>query len=275
MFFLSPLFTVCTYGCGIPWRHRILNSGLENGCEQKWRRRRGRKKQTNEHSTDTVSTIPMVELHLSLCQNGQFSIYLTHLRLFSLFSRLLYNVWLRPFFFLLHQCFIVLWISWKYISIQKTSFSVSFYLLRQLYAIYGWLCPKLYAQIHVVYTTAIIVEVHFYKVHLYHFFASLFSLSLSLSLHQHHSHSHAQALWICTFFADSTLLILHSLRAYFLSCDFFFVGNCFLLSLLLCPFGYIILLTQKWKWKDVVESTWCYKGDDDDDVDEDILHNKV
>lgn len=87
MFFLSPLFTVCTYGCGIPWRHRILNSGLENGCEQKWRRRRGRKKQTNEHSTDTVSTILMVELHLSLCQNGQFSIYLTHLRLFfSFFS---------------------------------------------------------------------------------------------------------------------------------------------------------------------------------------------
>lgn len=248
MFFLSPLFTVCTYGCGIPWRHRILNSGLENGCEQKWRRRRGRKKQTNEHSTDTVSTIPMVELHLSLCQNGQFSIYLTHLRLFSLFSRLLYNVWLRPFFFLLHQCFIVLWISWKYISIQKTSFSVSFYLLRQLYAIYGWLCPKLYAQIHVVYTTAIIVEVHFYKVHLYHFLASLFSLSRSLFTSTSFSLSRSSSLnmhFFCWFYiADSpfTESIFSQLR-------FFLCGQLFSVVVVIVPLWIYHTFDTKMKMK--------------------------
>lgn len=141
--FFVRLSTVYTYGCGIPWRHRILNSGLENGCEQEWRRRGREKNQTNENPTDTVSTILMVELHLSLCQNGQFSIYLIHLRLF-LFCHPAASA--SPIFLFAASMF-HRFMNFSKIHQHTKDFlycSVSFYLLRQLYAIYGWLCPKIY-----------------------------------------------------------------------------------------------------------------------------------
>lgn len=130
--------------------------------------------------------------------------------------------------------------SWKIysISMQKASFSVSFYLLRWLYAIYGWLFPKICTN------TVIIVKVHF-KVHLYYslfifsaiFFSSFcFFLSLSLllywitcsfavssSIHPPCSHHLAPSLhplnmhFFCWFF-----IIYHSFRM-FLSC---FVCHC-------------------------------------------------
>lgn len=238
--------------------YRILNSGLETFVEQKWWKK---EQQTRIQRTLRTPAILMVKLHLSVCQMANFlSILLTcglspSPRVFLLFAASMFHRFKN--------------FSWKYISTQKTSFSVSFYLLRlALCDLWLTLPPKkICTNTHGIIWNS---QGPFYKVHLYHFLASFRTLTHSLSVR-------ANIILTLTIRFEYALflLILHCWSSIHWECFSvvirFFLWNaggcCCCAPLDTSYFWY----KNEWKWKDV-ESTWRYKDDDDD---EDILHNKA